>query len=362
MGTTLSSVSIFTRESIDASYGIFRSFSKDWQTLLPSIESKDFMTLQRETRKLSKNISAPVLLFGMFDSDEILLELYISGKCVSRIDTYDSERNKGVFNIPSLLGYPESGFKRRLSNIISCSDAELLTELLEEYLGVSLLIFPEVLKENPELLRKIRGEEKYNAYQAEEKKLRGKNANVRIKLMETIPGKLFRKRFFDTSQLAPSYFLFGFDSPESQLFKGNLRTVWFNRGRLEPVEESDIPRVSFTDQTDEIFKFAESYPRVRVIMSDSSPISFRGKQLYMPQGYFPFAFNSQGQLLISNFKNGIMVMDSEGKVIAKCSMKGCPMAYSDDYILTSGNTSEYAYIYVPGECLRIYRLEYSEST
>ncbi|MDP2814542.1 MAG: hypothetical protein Q8S15_02055 [Erysipelotrichaceae bacterium] len=360
MGTTLSSVSIFTTESIDESYGIFRSFSKDWQTLLPPKEPKDFMTLQRDTRKLSKSISAPVLLFGMFDSDEILLEVYIAGKCISRINPYI--KNKGVFNIPSLFGYPNSGYKRRLSNIISCSDAELLTELLEEYLGVSLLIFPEVLKENPELLRKIRSEEKYNAYQAEEKKLRGKNANVRIKLMETIPGKLFRKRFMDTSQLAPSYFLFGFDSPESQHFKGNLRAVRFNHGRLEPVEESDIPRVSFTDQTDEIFKFAESYPRVSVIMSDSSPISFRGKQLYMPQGYYPFAFNSQGQLLISNLINGIMVMDSEGKVIAKCSMKGCPMAYSDDYILTSGNTSEYAYVYVPGECLRIYRLEYGEST
>jgi hypothetical protein len=361
MGTTLSSLHIYTTESIDASYGIFRSFSMGWQTLLPSKETKDFMTLQRVARKLSKHLFEPVVLFGMFDSDEIILEVYHSGKRIANISTYDIERNKGVFNIPSLIGYPPSGHKRRLSNIISCSDAELLTELLEEYLGVKLLIFPDEIEETPELLRQIRGEEKYNAYQQEEMKLRGKNANVQVKLLQTIPGKLFRNRFFDTSLLSPGYFMFGFDSPESQLYKGNLRAVRFNQGRLDPVEESSIPRISFTDQTYEIYKLTGSYPQIRFLLSDSSPLPYRGKQLNLPQGYFPFDFNSRGQLLISNFKNGLMVMDSDGKVIAKCSIKGSTDALSDDYILTSGSTSHYAYDYSPGEFVRIYHLEYGDS-
>lgn len=360
MGTTLSSIHIYTTDSIDANYGNFKSFSMGWQTLLPTNETKDFMSLQRDARIISKHLFAPIVLFGMFDSDEILLEVYYAGKRIASIDTYDSTKNKGVFNIPALVGYPPSGHKRRLSNIISCSDAELMTELLEEFLGVSLLIFPDEPEDRPELLRRIRGEEKYNAYQDEEKKLKGKNAKVQMKLLETIPGKLFRNRSADTSYLSPGYFMFGFDSPESQLYRGNLRAVRFDRGRLEPVEESSIPRVSYTDRTHGIFDLTEGYPRVKVKLSDSSPLPFRGKQLYMPQGYFPFDFNSRGQLLISNFKNGVMVMNSEGKVIAKCSVKGSTDAYSDDYILTSGSTSHYAYIYSPGECIRIYHLEYGE--
>lgn len=356
MGITLISLHIFSDQSIDPALGRFRSFSKGWQTMLLGEEEEKFADLHSFSRTLSKKMCAPVLTFFIFDSDEIALSIHDRGKQRVSFSTSRDGGNTGIFQIPGLVGYPE-GYKRRISEILSCSDIDLLTELLEEFFGVALLVNEEIVQTYPDELERSRGEAKYLAFHKEEMRLRGKAAPIRAVLTQELPGKLFVSAFGDHERACPpAYYLFGYDTEDFR--QEDFRMVQFANGHLEEAYAEPITRAQRDFDVDSKFHVKmEFLPRTTVTFLDKCPDAFQGKTLVLPSGFYLFAFDSKQRLVLTNYRNSIVYMNAEGKIIAKVSVKGEPVALIDDYLLTAGSTSFYAYVYSPQEYVRIYRLE-----
>ena len=356
MGTTLSSLHVYSSEPIEPSLGRFVSFSPGWQTMLVDREWNEFFAFSKE---LSKKISSPVLAFSIFDSDEVYFTIYEGGKRQVSYSTDGFPANTGIYKIPGLVGYPD-GYKRRISEILSCSDAELLTAMLEEFFGVMLLIDSDFMDEPPESLARCRGEACYLEFHEQEKRLRGKHAPIRAVLTAERPGKIFYHRPYEHDLwCAPGYYLYGYDTPDSDFAEGNLRTVRFTKGRLEEADENMVEAEphSYFDDDRFIMRYA---PRTSVSFSDDCPDAYKGRTLTLPEGFFPFTFDSKDRLIIdggSGNRSTIAYMTPEGKIIAKISIKGEPCRIEDDYLLTAGPTSFYAYEYDPKTYIRIYRLE-----
>ena len=70
MGMTLASMHAYTPDPIPETYGDFQSLSPQWQSLLVQGSDYDFIALRKLARKLSKDLSVPVLLFQLFDDDD----------------------------------------------------------------------------------------------------------------------------------------------------------------------------------------------------------------------------------------------------------------------------------------------------
>lgn len=79
----------------------------------------------------------------------------------------------------------------------------------------------------------------------------------------------------------------------------------------------------------------------------------------IPRGYYPFDFDEKDRLILSNERGGgILFMDSEGKMIAKCYLKGCLIDYRDGYLLTDKDADFdlYGWGFDPNGVIRIYRI------
>ena len=352
MGITLSSLHVYSDTPIDPALGQFASFSEGWQSMPWGRDMKDSWDF---AKKLSKKVPAPVLIFHIFDSDEMAFDIYENGKrCVS-YGTSGYFQNKGIYKIPALVGYP-TGYKRRISEILACADTELLTSMLEEFFGVALLIDREVIEEYPDQLNRGRGEALYLDFHKEEQKLRGKNAPVKATLITEIPGKIFDHRIGGPSDLvcAPGYYFFGYDDATAPIYSGgNLRTVRFRQGRLEPAEEKLVKRSQLFRS-----RFTLIYgSRTKVAFRDGCPDTYVGKTFDLPVGFFPLDFDEKDRLIVANDRGGVAYMNADGKVIAKIRVKGEADYFADGYLLTSGPSSFYAFTYEPNDYIRIYRLE-----
>ena len=107
-------VHIYTEESI--SVDGFSSFSDNWLTCTTDID-------YYEARKMSKKLNKPVLYFYC-NSDEVFdMCFFLDGKTVVKYCNDGLGGNKGIFKLPSLVGYRE-GNKRRLSSILACKVKE----------------------------------------------------------------------------------------------------------------------------------------------------------------------------------------------------------------------------------------------
>ena len=148
MGTSLSSIHIFGDSApIDCCFS-FRSFSPNWQTCVDDFSEKAPDYPYKAAKLISKLTYAPVLHFGVFDSEMIWFEVLRNGKVVSRYSDDEFVANKKLFDIPSLIGYGD-GHKKRLSSLLRCSDIDHKIAMLEEYLGVCLLYLPEMSDKLP---------------------------------------------------------------------------------------------------------------------------------------------------------------------------------------------------------------------
>ena len=232
MGTTFTGMHVYTVQSIQDSIFSFRSFSEGWQTCTDFLVDMPYPDMLKQIRAFSTRVNAPVLLFTLVDGNKVYLSVYQCGK---RVSYFDGDHGKNLYGIPSLFGIPEGG-KRRLSGIFAC-EGETATFLLEEYLGVCLLPFPEIQEENPEELRRIRKDTLWLQHQEAEKHLRGKHSPIRLTLTETIPGKLFLSPFGEHYRVHLC-FLLGYGRPEDGKtlhwvrFAGEDLFPWnANRGR-----------------------------------------------------------------------------------------------------------------------------------
>lgn len=351
MGTTLSSIHIFS-DSAPVNCGFsFQSFSPNWQTCTDDFSEKEYDYPYKAAKIISKSTDAPVLHFEVYDSEMIWFEFLRNGKVVSRYSDDDLVANKKLFAVPSLVGCGE-GQKRRLSSLLSCSDIDFKIEMLEEYLGVCLLYLPE-LSDDPKALHRDRSDTLFRKYREEEKALTGKAAPIHIGLIAEYSGKLFENFFTAEHDFKPHYFLYGYTQDD---YSQNLTPVRFTGKSLE---KCDLSTFSADRRKrvieDPCFKLSYRTP-CKVTFTDECPSAYRGKTMILPNGFFPQCFTKNDELLLLG-NHRIFVADSSLKIIAKLSVKGDVADILDDYILTTAGGSFYAYCYEPRAKIFIYKLE-----
>jgi len=359
MGTTFSSIHVYSSSEV---YDLpnFYSFSAGWQTYITEEVPKDLFEFRALAKKISRSIDAPVLWFCIFDSESLLFEFYKNGKKAASYSQMDSNGCKNLYGIPALIGY-DSAQKRRLSKILSCADIDFQLELLEEYFGVCLIPLFEIFQEEPNALSRVRGEERYMAFLAEEKKLSGKRSPIKVELVSEQTGKLFEHKFDDEDKRSfkPYHYYFGYDTFASTFKSGALRPVRFEHGRLVSVTEEEFdaaPKVlSHNARVDERFS-EEFYPTYKIHFTDKAPEGLKNKTLVTPRGFYFNWFDEKGRAILSDERGGIAVVDETLKVIAKIRVKGTPVSYADGHILTVGSESFFAYYYNPSDVVRIYRV------
>lgn len=358
MGTTLSSIHIFTSDALETMKDCY-SFSEGWQTYMPAEQSEEPWEFRKLAKGISKRVDAPVLWFYIFDSEAIWFEFYEKGKRVSAYSSEDMTGTKNLYGIPKLVGY-EDGNKRRLSRILSSADVDFQIELLEEYFGVCLTPFPDLLNEGADALRRVRGDAKYQLLLEEDRKITGKQAPMKVELVWERLGKIFECRFGeDHDHFKPKHYYFGYDSFLSNFGQGNLRPVRFADEELVGItqEEFDgVPQMVRGDarkdaRIEEIFGLV-----YKVHFTNRAPKEFSGKTLVPPRGFYFFCFDDKGRVILSDEKGGLAVADESLQVIARMRVKGMPVDYMNGYILTAGSHSFYAYAYDPSDKVRIYRI------
>lgn len=351
MGTSLSSIHIFGNSApIDCGFS-FSSFSPNWQTCVDDFSEKEPDYSYQAAKFISKHIDAPVLHFGVFDSEMIWFEVLCNGKVVSRYSDDEFVTNKKLFDIPPLIGYGD-GQKKRLSSLLSCSDIDLKIAMLEEYLGVCLLYLPEV-SDKPEMLHRDRGDILYREYQESEKALTGKTAPLRLNPIAEYPGKIFLD-FFGRNHLEsikPHCFLYGYAYDNSH----NLTPVRFTGKELESFDISTFSQDRIRRvHEDPRFKMHYGTP-CKVTFSDDCPPAYRGKTMTLPKGFYPESFTKNNELLLQG-NHRIYVVDPTLKIIAKLSIKGDIADIVDDYILTTTGDSFCGYCFEPKAKIYIYEI------
>lgn len=351
MGTSLSSIHIFGDSApIDCGFS-FRSFSPNWQTCIDDFSEKTPDHPYKAAKFISKHIDAPVLHFGVFDSEMIWFEFFLNGKVISRYSDDEFVSNKKLFDIPSLIGYG-NGQKRRLSSILSCSDIDFKIEMLEEYLGVCLLYLPQI-SDDPAMFHRDRSDTLYRKYQAEEKALTGKAAPIHLSLIAEYPGKLFWD-FFDRNHLQgikPHCFLYGYVHEDLR----DLTPVRFTGRSLETSDLSTFSQNRIQRAHDDP-RFKMHYGTTcKVTFSDECPPAYRGKTMTLPNGFYPESFTKNNELLLQG-NHRIYVVDATLKIIAKLSIKGDIADIVDDCILTTTGDSFCGYCFEPKAKIYIYEI------
>lgn len=346
MGFTLSSIHVYTDQSIESGLCKFDSFSDHWQTCVTAFSNPGVYL--EKAKKLSKEISAPVLCFGVFDSDFITLTFYVNGRIEASYSGNGFSAARNIYRIPQLVGY-ESGEKRRLSRILACADAERQIDMLEELFGVCLLIDEELIAFG-EHLHRTKGNALYQAFWEEEKALEGAHANLKANL-------IFEQAAFLDDHIPLSTFYYPLHYFRMEELTRAVSIVHFQNGKLIPVppaqqEHVISQRILYEDRYG--YDLVVSEPNISQgwRFCENAPEAFAGKVMKLPAGFYPFYFYDKDRFLLSNLRNTVAFMDESLKIIKKLHLQGIPYDVADGYILT---------FYPYGRCkedvrLRIYQI------
>lgn len=341
MGTTFASIHVYGNDDIEDSSLEFRSFSDGWQTCITDLSDNAGL---KDAKRISKKTDAPVLWFFVNDSDYIDFEFFVKGKLAAKY----SMTSKNLYGIPGLIGLGE-GNKRRLSNILQVADADVKIALLEEYFGVCLLPFPECFA-IPQVLKRERSDRLYLEYTKKNKEIMKAGASIAANIVAEYDGKLFANVFGEHETVKEHCFLYGYKEDND-----DLEPVRFCGNELEPItfEEFNKNRIPNQRKQD---KFEMKYGGIcSVTFKDKAPVAYIGKTMNLPDGYFPFEFDSKERLILFSDR-GIAVVNKDLEIIAKISLKGDVDDMVDDYILTTTGGSFFAYMYEPKAKIRIYHL------
>lgn len=347
MGTTFSSIHIYSNAELKISSYEFKSFSDGWQTCISDFSGKNEEYPFKVAKLISKQISSPILYFYVFDSEYICFEFLQNGKCMARYSDDEFSANKNLYGIPAMLGYGDR-YKKRLSNILNCSNTDEKIELLEEYFGVCLLPFPECLS-NPAILKREKGDALYNGFVEKEKNISGKQAPIVAQLTAEYKGKLFWD-FFGGYTKKEHCFLFGYEDNICE-----LRPVRFCGERLESISIEEFYQ-NRTNQTQDCkFCDLEYGPTCHATFNDLAPNPYTHQKMTLPNGFYPIDFDTKNRLILAGRKK-IYVVDDNMKIIAKPSIKGEVVDMVGDFLLTTTGDSFCGYEYDPKATVRIYRL------
>ncbi len=345
MGTTLTSIHAYSKCEPDNCGFSFRSFSDGWYTCTDDFSDKSTEYIYKAAVLISKKVSVPILFFSVFDSDEIYMAMFKDGKLVSRYSSDETTANKKIYSIPEALGYKEE--KRRLSNILSCTDTKLTISMLEEYFGVCLLYTPE-LDNDISPSDYSRDDSVYRKYMAAEKALCGKAAPMEARLVTKFNGKIFCNEFTAPSTEKPHCFLIGYrESKKPEYSRVRFTGKEFCEISEEEFESGRIPK--FSDP-----RFSPRYGSP-LTFSELAPSEWHGKTVELPSGYLAVGFLSSGELLLAD-SGKILVMDIGLKVVSKLRVKGDVADVVNDHILTYTGDSFCGYCYEPKAQVFIYEI------
>ena len=351
MGTTLTSLHLYTA-AVPAGCPLpFRSFSDHWLTCTADLTEMEPVALWKLARKLSRHPDTVVLCFDVFDSESISFAFFKDGKVHSRYTDSSLTSNKKLYDIPGLVGLGD-GYKRRLSSLLSCPDTDFKIAMLEEYLGVCLLFVPELMDE-PDMLRRERGDEYYRQYRELEKALSGKNAPYELKLLAKAPGKLFYDVFGNNhlNLVKPHCFLYGYTGDNTHM----LYPVRYTGTALIGITPEEFQESRTRDRNrDPRFKM-KYRPTDTVTFSDDCPERYRGRTLPLPDGFYPVEFLSTGELLLAGNRR-ICLMDPEGRIVYRHGIKGDVADVVDNCLLTTTGNSFCGYCHEPGAAVFLYKL------
>lgn len=344
MGTTFSSIHIYGNDAIEDSVLEFRSFSEGWQTCITDLSEIDFNTVLKNVKRISKTIDTPVLWFSVNDSDYFDFVFYVKGKQAAKY----SFESKNLYGIPDLIGLAK-GNKKRLSNILQAADIDERIALLEEYFGVCLLPFPECFG-MPESLKRERSDRLYLEYTKKNKEIMKAGASIAANIIAEYDGKIFADVFGEHETVKEHCFLYGYKDENDQ-----LTPVRFCGGALEPITIEEFYKDRIPNQRKQD-KFEMKYGGIcSVTFKDKAPVAYIGKTMNLPDGYFPFEFDSKERLILVSDRR-IAIVNENLEIIAKVSLKGDIDDMVDDYILTTTGGSFFAYTYEPNAKIRIYQL------
>ena len=345
MGTTFCSIHVYSPKFLDLKNYSFRSFSPGWQTLMLEDEGfsdpEDTMNL---ARTISKSTDAPVLWFFEFDSDALELRFFLRGK-------QTASHNKNIYQISQLLGY-DSGGKRRISKILACEDVDQRVELLEEYFGVCLLPFPELMDENSQTLSRVPGDKLYQAYiaaekatLAAEKKWLGKQAAVQAEPVRELTGDLdsadWHNEWFDPKKIRflayfrEHYYLYS----AGKITSAPRVPVHFHDGELQFISREEMKQYGAdkpysSSSIGENPNYEYDFESNILIFLDTAPEAYRGKEFLLPRGFCGLGFDTKGRLVLYDFKKTCVIVDGSMNVIAKQEITGKIEDFDGEYVLT----------------------------
>lgn len=345
MGTTFCSIHIYSKGPVTLKNFVFQSFSQGWQTLL--IEDDNFSdpeAAQKIAKKISKSVDAPVLWFYEFDDDYLYLKLYLYGKQVASYSGDGISPNKNLLQIPQWIGY-EDGNKRRLSKILGCTDVDLQVKLLEEYLGVCLLPFPELVCEDIRALSRTRGDKLYKEYITAEEELTGKRAAIQVELVQEIEGLLdnsdwnhewFDKKRFQYLPHFKEHFYLYF---KEKITGAERIPICFHNGKVQFISKEEMKRNGADKPYPHRYigdnpNYKHEFCPTKLIFSSMAPAAYRGQEILLPRGFYGLGFDLKERLVLYDCKRTFAIMDESMKVIAKQRLKGNIWDIDGDYILT----------------------------
>ena len=354
MGISLTSIHIFGTTAPEGAELSFRSFSPGWLTCVKDLSGKTPDDSYQTAKRISREIDAPVLYFGVFDSETIWLSIFCGGKLAARYSDEGFPANKKLSDIPAMTGCA-GGSKKRFSEILACADTDLKISMLEELFGVCLCYEPEMPEEG-EMLRRDRGDAIYRAYHAEEQALTGKAAPLALRLIAEYPGKLFTDVFGKHDTIKPHFFLYGYTADKSVGGAYHALTpVRFTGRSLEAIDPDTFAQGRIPYRTkDPRFTLDHGTPG-KVTFSEECPPEYRGKTMALPNWFDPVGFLPTGELLLRGVHR-IYVADPTFKIIAKLSHKGEIADLIGGQILTTTGDSFCGYCYEPGAKIYIYEV------
>lgn len=351
MGISLTSVHIYGGQPYAHNYFSFLSLSPNWQTCVNDLSDKDPDYSYKLAKMVSEEVDAPVLHFGVFDSEMIWLEFFHQGKMVARYSDDELVSNKKIYDIPAIVGC-DDGNKKRLSAILACVDVEEKIAMLEEFFGVCLLYDPQMQASSDAFFRQ-RDDAVYRAYQEKEKKLTGKAAQITANVIKEYPGKLFWDGFGSRGTKKPHFFLQGYGSFEETY--GALAPVQFTGPELQPADPAEF-RSGRIPNCDADPRFGMEYGAVcKVSFSAACPEAYCGRTMVLPSGFYPLEFLPTGELLLQG-RNKIYIADATFQIVAKLSVKGEVADVLGNYILTTTGDSFCGYCYEPRAKIYIYKV------
>ena len=340
MAITCASIHVLCEESVSIDSDSFASWSPGWQTLIPREENRDLLTdpeaSSKKAKALSKTLHKTVLWFFMFDEDVLCFALYSDGKTAATFNALSSDKN--LSKIPALVGLEES-YRKRLSKILTCADIELQIQLLEEFFGVKLLLYPEMLTEDPDCAIQIKDTLLFKQFEAESRVPSGKSSPLQVMLLFEQDGVLsdsdwshkYHQQKGCLWVFQKHYWLYACEKATGV----EEKPVCFRDGQLEFITDEEMlkhGRYNVTRNENPLFQHMDCHDKL--LFSEDAPQPYTGKTIRLPRGFYGLGFDEKKRFLVYNEKSSFAWIDENGKLMAKQHVRGDIIDHDGDYLLT----------------------------